>query len=118
MELKELVDALSLTSKNTVFWTRVFSGFLLAYNGFRYVSPKIMQKLSAIRQHQEHVKANPFFKEPYTETLYNASVKPDYDDLAQVDFDYIHELIAKSSGFSVDQDVKLGYLYRKGKDNY
>lgn len=107
MEFKELVELLKVNPENTVFWARVFSGILLGYNGFRYISPKITQKLSAMKQHQEHVKANPIFKKPYAETLYKASVSSDYD-LAQIDFDAIEKLMADGTGFRVGDGV--GYL--------
>ncbi|MBQ7668544.1 MAG: hypothetical protein IJS47_04395 [Clostridia bacterium] len=117
MEFKELVELLKVNPENTVFWARVFSGILLGYNGFRYISPKITQKLSAMKQHQEHVKANPIFKKPYAETLYKASVSSDYD-LAQIDFDAIEKLMADGTGFMVrrDKSNKIGYLNAAGKE--
>ena len=54
MEFKELIELFKVNPENTVFWTRVFSGILLGYNGFRYISPNITEKLSAMKQHHEH----------------------------------------------------------------
>ena len=112
-----MLDFFKLSFQNFIFWMRVFAGILLGYNGFRYISPRITEKLNTIKQHHEHVKANPIFKKPWAETLYNASVRSDYD-LAQIDFDAIEKCLDEGTGFMVrrDKDNKIGYLNAVGKE--